>query len=122
MENFWRTLLWIMATFSAAFGVALMWLSVYGGAVSLVGAALMAPPVSDGMGRLVGKLWALCAPPIAGFLIATLLGPIVTFATAPSLEEILARSAQRAAGNEIRRDDRAMALAAAPAAWQWRER
>lgn len=97
MENFWRNMLWIMAAFTVVFGFALMPLSVYGGAVSLVGAVLMAPPVSNWTGRLVGKLWA---PPIAGFLIATLAGPIITFATALSLEEILERSAKRAAERE----------------------
>lgn len=103
MENFWSTMLWIMAAFSLVFGVALMPLSVYGGAVSLLGAVLMAPPVSNALGRLVGKPWA---PPIVGFLIATLAGPIVTFATALSLEEVLDRSAQRQADREARMERR----------------
>lgn len=103
MENFWSTMLWIMAAFSLVFGVALMPLSVYGGAVSLVGAVLMVPPVSNALGRLVGRLWA---PPIVGFLIATLAGPIVTFATALSLEEVLDRSAQRQAEREARMERR----------------
>lgn len=92
MENFWSRLLWIMALFSAGFGVALMQLSIYGGLVAMAGALLMAPPVAGWMGRWMGRLW--WAPPIAGFLVATLAGPITTFATAPSLEEILAGSAQ----------------------------
>lgn len=100
MENFWSRLLWIMAVFSTVFGVALMQLSIYGGAVAIAGAMLMAPPVAGWMGRLAGKLW--WAPPIAGFLIATLAGPIVTFATAPSLEEILSGSARLQLGSEIR--------------------
>lgn len=91
MENFWSRLLWITALFSVVFGIAQMQLSVQGGVVSMVGAMLMLPPVSDWMGRRAGPLW--WAPAIAGFLIATLIGPIVTFATAPSLEEILMRSA-----------------------------
>ena len=81
-----------MAVFSLVFGFALMQLSLYGGLVAIVGAVLMAPPVAGWAGRLMGRLW--WAPPIAGFLIATLAGPITTFATAPSLEEILAGSAQ----------------------------
>ncbi|NLC36409.1 MAG: hypothetical protein GX772_08205 [Alcaligenaceae bacterium] len=91
MENFWSRLLWMMAVFSIIFGVALMQLSIYGGAVAIIGAVLMAPPVAAGAGRLMGRLW--WAPPIIGFLVVTLAGPIVTFATAPSLEEILAGSA-----------------------------
>lgn len=91
-------MLWIMAAFTVVFGIGLMPLSVYGGVVSLVGAVLMVPPVANFIGRLVGKLWV---PPIAGFLIATLAGPIVTFATALSLEEILERSAERAADREV---------------------
>lgn len=92
MENFWSRLLWIMVVFSLVFGVTLMQLSIYGGLVAIAGAVLMAPPVAGWTGRLMGRLW--WAPPIAGFLIATLAGPITTFATAPSLEEILAGSAQ----------------------------
>lgn len=90
MENFWSRLLWITAVFSIIFGIAQMQLSVHGGVVTMLGAILMAPPVTDWTGKLAGRLW--WAPPIVGFLIATLIGPIVTFATAPSLEEILARS------------------------------
>ena len=97
MENFWSRLLWITALFSIVFGVGLMQLSIYGGAVAIAGAVLMMPPVTDWTGRLLGKLW--WAPPIVGFLIATLMGPIITFATAPGLEEILARSAQIQLGN-----------------------
>src|SRR5690554_2671145 len=92
MENFWSRLLWIMAIFSAVFRVALMRLSIYKRLVAIAGALLMAPPVADWIGRWMGRLW--WAPPFAGFLIATLAGPITTFATAPSLEEILAGSAQ----------------------------
>lgn len=88
MENFWSRLLWITAVFSIIFGVAQMQLSVHGGAVTMLGAVLMAPPVTEWAGKMSGRLW--WAPPIVGFLIATLAGPIVTFATAPSLEEILA--------------------------------
>lgn len=91
MENFWSRLLWMMAVFSIVFGVALMQLSIYGGAVAIIGAVLMMPPVAEGVGRLMGRLW--WAPPIVGFLVVTLAGPIVTFATAPSLEEFLAGSA-----------------------------
>jgi len=89
MENFWSILLWIMAGFCLLFGLGLMPLSVQGGAVTLVGAFLMVPPISDRAGRVIGRLWL---PPIVGFIVATMVGPIVTFATAISLEEVLARS------------------------------
>jgi len=92
MESFWSRLLWIMAIFSIVFGISLMQLSVYGGVVAMAGAVLMLPPVGRVMGRMMGRLW--WAPPIAGFLVATLMGPIITFATAPSLEEMLAGSPQ----------------------------
>lgn len=95
MENFWSRLLWIMAVFSVIFGFAQMQLSIQGGLVSIAGAVLMVPLISSWAGRLMGPLW--WAPPIAGFLIATMVGPIVTFSTAPTLEEILDRSAQRQA-------------------------
>ena len=90
MENFWSRLLWIMAFFSVIFGVAQMQLSVHGGVVSIIGALLMVPFVADRAGRLMGRLW--WSPPIVGFLVATLVGPIVTFSTAPTLEELLERS------------------------------
>lgn len=91
MENFWSRLLWITAGFSIIFGVAQMQLSIHGGGVTILGALLMVPPVTAWLGRRAGQLW--WAPPIVGFLVATLIGPIVTFATAPGLEEILSRSA-----------------------------
>lgn len=89
MENFWSRLLWITAAFSIIFGIAQMQLSVQGGGVTMAGAALMVPPFSAWLGKRSGRLW--WAPPIVGFLIATLIGPIVTFATAPGLEAFVAR-------------------------------
>ncbi|MHC3921743.1 hypothetical protein ACI0FW_00633 [Alcaligenes nematophilus] len=101
MKKLMDAILSILAVLVGVFGVVgLLNFSLLGGAVFLVAAAMLFPPVGRKIAKLSGRPWL---SPVVGLLLAFLIGPVAVALTAPSAEEVAAREERNAAEVEAMR-------------------